>query len=536
MKFVLITFMALSIEAPVLVGQAAGVVNSSRSNIKNNLVVSNSSPGTVQRYTEDGLLLSTIATVPNGIAMAKNLGNYMFVTGTSLVQVTPTGGVSTVANAPATAVGNAQWVAIVGDGLSNVLLGDNRTHAVWLANSSNVVAKIANYPVGATSVNEDIALAVDPSGNYLVLEDNNSTLHLHSITPTGTVTSVTLTGASAQNSGKSLVSFNGGYVFVSAADNAVYQATLTTPLNITSPAATITQVASGIASNGNVTSVAVDQDSGVLYVSTSSGPIVATAIKTAGNGTVATFMNEIASLSNAQDVITESYGDLPHLAAGNIWTTGFYILNTGIVPATYAINFYGDSGSPVALPFANGNATSLTGTLPAQGMTYVEASNSAAALLEGTGLISADPTITVQALFRDSAGGGIYYEASVPASGGDLGFAMPFDFTTFAPTGAQLYTGLAIGNLDPANAATVTCVATNQAGVVIPNAVTIPQLPPLGHFAGFQFPALYGTSGTLTCLSNTLIAALGVRSLGTTFSTLPVQNSRAVSTKGISGS
>lgn len=40
MKFGLIVIVALSIEAPLLMGQAAGIVNTSRSNIKNNLSVS----------------------------------------------------------------------------------------------------------------------------------------------------------------------------------------------------------------------------------------------------------------------------------------------------------------------------------------------------------------------------------------------------------------------------------------------------------------------------------------------------------------
>src|SRR5208283_2487916 len=143
------------------------------------------------------------------------------------------------------------------------------------------------------------------------------------------------------------------------------------------------------------------------------------AIKSNGNGVCAPncAITTIASVSGIRDVIMETYGDLPHLAAGDIWTTGIYIVNTGAVPASYAINFYDNFGNPVTLPFATGNTSALRGELPANGMTYVEASNPQLALIEGTGVISADPTISVQALFRDSSNG-IFYEASVPASAG----------------------------------------------------------------------------------------------------------------------
>jgi hypothetical protein len=155
-------------------------------------------------------------------------------------------------------------------------------------------------------------------------------------------------------------------------------------------------------------------------------------------------------------------------------------------------------------------------------MTYIEASNpSASNFSTVSGLISADISVSVQGLFRD-ASNGVFYEAGVPATLGGNGFSMPFDFTTFAPTGQQLSTGIAISNLSPSAAANVTCTATNQAGTPIANAITVPQIPAQGQFSGFAFTPLYGQSGTLTCAASTRIAGLGVRSLGSTFSTLPV--------------
>jgi hypothetical protein len=111
----------------------------------------------------------------------------------------------------------------------------------------------------------------------------------------------------------------------------------------------------------------------------------------------------------------------------------------------------------------------------------------------------------------------------VGASAGSLAFTLPFDATTFAPTGAPLYTGFALANLDPVNAATVSCTAADQNGVLIANAVPLPSISPLGHYANYLFPALTGLRGTLSCTSNTTIGAIALRAVGNdAISTLPV--------------
>src|SRR5690349_21316988 len=58
----------------------------------------NGQPGSLLRYSAGGRLLGTIATLPSGIAVAKSRGNYMVVTGSALVQVTPTGSATTIAH------------------------------------------------------------------------------------------------------------------------------------------------------------------------------------------------------------------------------------------------------------------------------------------------------------------------------------------------------------------------------------------------------------------------------------------------------
>lgn len=215
---------------------------------------------------------------------------------------------------------------------------------------------------------------------------------------------------------------------------------------------------------------------------------------------------------------------LPHIAVGGSWKTGFFAVNNASQPGQFTIRFYGDDGSSIAVPIAGlGSQSVLSDVVPAQGANYYEAGDPRLPLQPGWALVTADPSVTVQALFRNNAGGGRYYEAGVPWNAGGSGFVIPFDATTFADTGAPFYTGFAVASLDSAVAANVTCTARDGAGNVIPNAVSVPLLSPLGHYAGYLFPALAGKRGTVSCSANTRIAALALRFIGNdAFSSLPV--------------
>ncbi len=220
---------------------------------------------------------------------------------------------------------------------------------------------------------------------------------------------------------------------------------------------------------------------------------------------------------------------LSHFAAQNIWTTGIFVVNTGGASANFSVAFRDDNGNAVSMPFSAGTASTLTGTLPAQGSAYYETGNPSGGLLSGWGQITSDPTIVVQALFREAASGSQYYEAAVPSNAGSMEFEIPFDATTFAATGDPFYTGFAIANLDAKHGATVTCTARDSSGTLIPNAFTAatgpPQLAASGHWAGYLFPALTGKRGTIDCVSTTNIAATALRFIGTNaFSSLPVIN------------
>jgi hypothetical protein len=73
------------------------------------------------------------------------------------------------------------------------------------------------------------------------------------------------------------------------------------------------------------------------------------------------------------------------------------------------------------------------------------------------------------------------------------------------------------------NPASINCIARDASGRVIPNAITIPTLNALGHWADFQFPALSGLRGTFDCASTAKIGTVALRFLGTnSLSTLPI--------------
>jgi len=217
-------------------------------------------------------------------------------------------------------------------------------------------------------------------------------------------------------------------------------------------------------------------------------------------------------------------GALAHFAAGGTWTTGIFVVNNGAQPAHFSIAFLGDNGNPVALPFSSGSTSTLSGTVPGNGSAYYEAGNSQIALSAGWGQITADPSIIVQALFRNNANG-TYYEAAVPSSAGSREFLIPFDATTFAANGAPFYTGFAVANLDQA-AGNVTCLARDSSGNVIPSAIPSFRLNSLGHWANYLFPALAGMRGTIDCIADANIAATAFRFIGSNaFSSLPVVTS-----------
>jgi len=216
---------------------------------------------------------------------------------------------------------------------------------------------------------------------------------------------------------------------------------------------------------------------------------------------------------------------IPHFAVGDVWTTGFFVINNGPLTGNFNMRFITDSGSSVAIPFTGGLGaiSSLSDSIPPNGIKYYETAAPSGPLIPGWVAITADSGITVQAIYRKPSAHGEFFEAAATSSVGSNEFVIPFDATTFTPLGVPLFTAFAVANLDPNNIAGVVCVARDQAGTILPGAVTVPQLNPLGHWADFNFPALAGKRGTIDCSSNTVVSAVVFRFIGNTvFSSEPV--------------
>lgn len=222
---------------------------------------------------------------------------------------------------------------------------------------------------------------------------------------------------------------------------------------------------------------------------------------------------------------TTTYTDttaLPHFAAGGPFVSGFYVFNNSNNSGQFQISFYDDSGRPISIPVTGfGSVSQFADSVSPNGTRYYEAGNGLAGIASGSAVFkSTSSAVAVQELFRNHAPDNNYFEASVGASRGSFEFLVPFDATVLG--GTQSYTGFAIANLDAAATARITCTARDSSGSVVPNALTVPALNPLGHWADFNFPAIAGTRGTFDCTSNTKIAPIALRALGSSISSLPV--------------
>jgi len=208
---------------------------------------------------------------------------------------------------------------------------------------------------------------------------------------------------------------------------------------------------------------------------------------------------------------------LPHFAVGDSFVTDLYVVNSNNTAANFTISFYDDTGTRV-------NAvTNITDSVGAHGVKFYELGSPMGPGAAGSATVTSDAGITVQALFRRLGSDFSYYEAAVPMSIGGTDFSIPFDATTFTGNGGQIFTGVALANLDLTHPANVACTAQDSVGNTIPNAVTVPPLTGRGHWANYLFPLLVGKVGTLHCTSDSAVGAMGIRALGlNTISSLPV--------------
>jgi hypothetical protein len=237
-------------------------------------------------------------------------------------------------------------------------------------------------------------------------------------------------------------------------------------------------------------------------------------IASPGNASVAVINPNMAA-SNAV-IFSITALSLPQFGFGGGFVMSFYATNSGTQAESFTITFYDDAGRPFVVAFSGLTPNStLTDTVGANSAKYYEGGSFTAPLQTGSAVVSTSPGVTVLAILRRRGSDGSYYNAGIATVAGYNEFIIPFDATTFAATGEPMFTGFAIANLDATTSANVTCTARDTVGNVIPNAIVVPVLNPLGHFSGYLFTALTGLRGTIDCSSNTKIAAVALEAQGT---------------------
>jgi uncharacterized protein YjiK len=184
------------------------------------VVLNRSAENSLVRVSSDGHLISIIAAKAGGRGLTKDsAGDYIVAAVSSLLRVTPSGSVTTIATAPR----GSQWVYVVQDHDGVFVVADNEQHALWrISADGQSVAKLANYSVSPPQM-EDVSIVFDQSGNYLVMTEKVYGAYLWRITQSGQVTPTPMRGKNITAGGFMIDATNGDYLIGSNTDRAVFR-------------------------------------------------------------------------------------------------------------------------------------------------------------------------------------------------------------------------------------------------------------------------------------------------------------------------
>lgn len=144
--------------------------------------------------------------------------------------------------------------------------------------------------------------------------------------------------------------------------------------------------------------------------------------------------------ADSGDTQTKSYA-LPQIAfggepdtgkggAGN-WTTTLYFTSTATASVAFTVDFYGNNGSPMPVPFGGGTATSIPVNLAAGATTIIEIKSSAA-LTQGWASVKLPSTVKGFGIFRQDVTNRDPSEAVIPlAEDSKQSYVMIWDDTDF---------------------------------------------------------------------------------------------------------
>ncbi|HEV2381606.1 MAG TPA: hypothetical protein VG206_17660 [Terriglobia bacterium] len=194
--------------------------------------------------------------------------------------------------------------------------------------------------------------------------------------------------------------------------------------------------------------------------------------------------------------VTPGSGSMAQVASGSGWQTEFTLVNTGSSAAQAQLSFFGDDGSPLALPLtmvqssATNTASSVTQTIaPGSQLVIVTSAPSTSPQVVGSAQLTSTGNIGGFAIFRYNPAG---QEAVVPLETRNAeAYLLAFDDTN------GLATGLALANSSN-QAVSVPVLLTDETGASLGSAAI--SLPALGHTSfmlATAYPAVAGKRGTV---------------------------------------
>lgn len=219
---------------------------------------------------------------------------------------------------------------------------------------------------------------------------------------------------------------------------------------------------------------------------------------------------------------------MAQIAVGGGWTTTITLLNTSSVTVRTHLDFYGDDGSALVLPFtfpqtASGNpatSSSLDNTLAPQTELLIQTTESSSqAAVAGWTQLSSDGNVTGYAVFSYSSSASTLQEALVPLeSGNPAQFFLPFDNTN------SYQTGFALANVTNQSASIPVTIRDDQANKIYTGTIA---LAAHGH-TSYLLPSQYAATANIRGMveldtpSGGQITVMGLRFNPTgAFSTLP---------------
>jgi hypothetical protein len=150
---------------------------------------------------------------------------------------------------------------------------------------------------------------------------------------------------------------------------------------------------------------------------------------------------------------------IPHIADGSGFRTTNILLNTGTQAANFTINYWGDQGGSLLLPFtgADGTTAVLSGVIPAGGARFIQTAGAGTELHQGWAELIAPSTVDGNSVFGFQSSGQGDSEAAVPlSSAGGKEWYVPFDNT------AAYVTSIAFANPGQQDAAVSAVIVTTQ--------------------------------------------------------------------------